>query len=404
MIKFSSFPSIIWILLLGSAGLKAASFFSLPFLAIFFSKHTEMSPFIIGIVIGVGPLAALFGGFFGSQFSDILGRKKLLLFSLFGTATTFFLFYLGSLFSAGLIQVLIFGFLNILNGIFSAFFPPISQALISDILTTKKRMEAFQWRYAAINIGAALGPLLGVIFGIIASPLAFLLTGATYVLYGLILASSLNKHTIFLNNKIQVSFSESFNVILSDRKLRYYLIATILFSFSYSQIQAPLSQYLLENFDSGIKLFSYLLSLNAATVLVFQHPIYWLTKNMNPMRILLVGTFIFSSGYLLFAFNFHNTLLLYVAMIISSIGEIMVFPVGTAFIDELAPVRLRGSYFGAATLRQLGLAIGPALGGCILESMGGQYLFIIMTFIALSSCLFTQWAESVSSSVVYLEE
>ena len=49
---------------------------------------------------------------------------------------------------------------------------------------------------------------------------------------------------------------------------------------------------------------------------------------------------------------------------------------------------MRGSYFGAATLRQLGPAIGPALGGIVLAGAGATALFIFMATVGGLSALF----------------
>jgi MFS family permease len=69
-------------LILGAGLIKAANFISMPFLALFLAKKSALSAFEIGLIIGLNPLAAILGAFFGGPLSDKLGRKKILLSSL----------------------------------------------------------------------------------------------------------------------------------------------------------------------------------------------------------------------------------------------------------------------------------------------------------------------------------
>ncbi len=374
-------------LLVGTATTKAASFLSLPFLAIFLVKEVHLSPSIIGIIVGLGPLTILFGGFLGGQLSDIFGRINFLLISIFGTALTLCSFWGASHIKSHSVIIVAFGLINVLNGFISSCFQPISQALMSDLLPPEKRFKAFQLRYAAINIGAAMGPFLGAIFGISASTQAFLWSSLIFGLYGIALFIVLKLDTINLFPRTARKFTmkSSFIVVMKDRKLRYFILSGIIFFVCYAQIDCTLSQYLVVNFINGVKIFAFLLSLNALTVLFFQAPVYFLSKAYSPNVTLIIGSVIFAFGYMFFAFAGHSLLLFYIAMIIASIGEIFVFPVSGIFIDKLAPEDLRGTYFGASNFRQLGMFIGPILGGCIFQTLGGPWLFAIMSVLALSS-------------------
>src|SRR5688500_2623766 len=80
-------------LLTGLTVTNAARMMSIPFLAVYLAQHMHFAPWLIGLIVGLAPLAALIGGFFGGQLSDILGRLCLLFISIFGTAIVFFAMY-----------------------------------------------------------------------------------------------------------------------------------------------------------------------------------------------------------------------------------------------------------------------------------------------------------------------
>ena len=56
-------------------------------------------------------------------------------------------------------------------------------------------------------------------------------------------------------------------------------------------------------------------------------------------------------------------------------------------IDRMAPEDMKGSYFGAAALAGFGFAVGPVVGGALLEYFGGGglwwFMAVLMGIVAL---------------------
>lgn len=59
-------------------------------------------------------------------------------------------------------------------------------------------------------------------------------------------------------------------------------------------------------------------------------------------------------------------------------GEIIVIPAEYMFIDRIAPDHLRGMYYGAQNLSNLGAALGPVLCGLVLASLPAHYMFYML--------------------------
>ena len=379
---YRSYHPIVWTLLLGTVLANVASSMALPFLAVYLSRTTEMSPLLIGITIGVGPLASTFGGFIGGNLSDRFGRKKVMLAALFTWTLVFAGFALST-------AVWAFVLLNALNGLCRSFFEPSSQALIADLTPQDRRLKAFGLRYTAINIGATVGPLIGAYLAFLSANLAFFITSFVYLVYAIALSYMMSKIP-FENDAPKgdkVTFRSALKVMRRDVPLRYYLLGGILVNLGYSQVNSTLPQHVELTVADGVALYSVLLSFNAVVCVLLQMPLsHWAQKG-TLVRTMVTGVSLFALGYVLFAvaWNWPTYLL---AMFVLTLGEILVFPNTSVFIDQLAEGNgMRGTYFGAFTFRSIGHFIGPFAGGYVLQTIGGHWLYGMCAVVVLSSAL-----------------
>ncbi|WP_232698247.1 MDR family MFS transporter [Brevibacillus daliensis] len=374
---------IVHTLIIGTVFVRAASSMSMPFLAIYLSNTTNLSPVMIGLIIGAGPLASTVGGFVGGTLSDQFGRRRIMLIALYTWVFVFLGFAIGK-------SALFFILLNILAGLCRSFYEPVSQALMADISEPEKRFKVFSLRYLAINVGVAVGPLLGAWLALWGGAFPFFVTAAIYLLYTIILQGLLTRFgikDIEGQKKEQVNFTLAFQVVKQDVALRYYIMGGILVAFGYSQMTTTLPQYVNQTLVDGVVLYSYLLSLNAITVVILQMPISKWAENKTPLYNLIVGCLLYAIGLIGFGVTSSFVGLL-IAMFIFTLGEIITFPASTVFIDNLAPEGMRGTYFGAQSFHNLGQSIGPAFAGYILGLFNGTVMFIVVAIISLASILF----------------
>ena len=367
-------------LLIGTVLARAASSMSMPFLAIYLSKTTSMSAVMIGLVIGAGSLAGMFGGFIGGALSDRFGRRIIMMAALFGWVFAFVGF---SMFKEPLIIML----LNMVNGLCRSFYEPVSQALMADLTPKERRFQMFTLRYLAINIGVAVGPLLGAYFGMRSGTTPFLITGLIYfiyavVLYGLLMAFGIKQ--IEGDKKPKVTIGETWRVIRQDVTLRYYLIGGIIGAIGYSQMTVTLSQYVNKSVANGVTLFALLMSVNAIVVVAFQLPLAKWAEKRSPLVAIAVGNILFAIGDIGFAFSW-NAVTFLLSMAVFTLGEVLNFPSSNLLVDELAPDEMRGAYYGAQSFNNLGFFLGPWLGGMLLMYFGGATLFTVMAVITVMS-------------------
>ncbi|CAH1199726.1 Na(+), Li(+), K(+)/H(+) antiporter [Paenibacillus allorhizoplanae] len=378
-----AYHPIVHTLILGTVMARAASSMSLPFLAIYLAKHSDMSPGLIGIVIGMGALAGTFGGFIGGTLSDRFGRRVIMLAALFGWGFVFLGF--------GVVKLpVLFMLLNMLNGLCRSFYEPVSQALMADLTEPSKRRQVFSLRYMAINVGVAVGPLLGAFFATMNGALPFLLTGIIYLIYGITLYALLIKFGIKKiegEKKSIVTFRSAIGVIRKDITFRLYIIGGIIGAIGYSQVMVTLSQYLQRDFANGVKMFAILMSANAIVVIAMQVPLGRWAEKYSPLTAIVVGNFMFALGDIGFAFS-HTLAWLIVSMGIFTFGEILNYPAANMLIDKLAPEHMRGTYYGAQTLTNIGHFMGPWVGGFLLVSYGGSTLFLVIAILSMMGSIF----------------
>lgn len=374
---------IVHVLLLGTILARAASSMSMPFLAIYLSKTSNISPILIGVIVGLGPLAATVGGFVGGALSDKLGRKTIMLVALSGWVVVFVGF-------AMVESPFAFMVLNMLNGLCRSLYEPVSQALMADVTVKEKRLKVFSLRYIAINVGVSVGPLLGAYFGTMEAWLPFMVTALIYFAYAIGLYALLLRFGIRRiegEKRHDVTLLSSWRIVKADRVFRYYIAGSIVGAIGYAQMTVTLSQYVEQSVAQGAALFALLMSLNAVVVVLCQVPLSRLFDRWGPMVAIAAGNVMFAVGDIGFAvsagwFGFM------LSMFFFTLGEILNFPQSNVLVDQLAPEGMRGTYFGAQSFSNIGQFIGPLAGGVLLTHWGGPSLFTTMAIVTLAGTWF----------------
>jgi MFS family permease len=76
-------------------------------------------------------------------------------------------------------------------------------------------------------------------------------------------------------------------------------------------------------------------------------------------------------------------------MLVFTLGEIIVIPAEYMFIDLIAPQHLRGVYYGAQNLCNLGAALGPMLVGFALGHWWpGSIFYLLMLSVVLAGMFY----------------
>lgn len=238
----------------------------------------------------------------------------------------------------------------------------------------------FSIKYTLTNIGYAVGPFFGAMVAKLDISLPFILSALLglgfFLLYGR--WGDRNLATVDATQK-PLPFLAVARVLLQDRRLVCFTLGGLLSAVVFGQFTAYLSQYLVTTTTAEYTytVISAVLTTNAVLVIALQYLIGRRISHRYLSQWLIAGLSMFMLG--LIGFGLSTSVVGWVlAMAVFTVGEIIVFPAEYMFIDRIAPDHLRGMYYGAQNLSNLGAALGPVLCGLVLASLPAHYMFYML--------------------------
>lgn len=391
-----------WTIIIGTIFGRTAISMSIPFLSIYLIRSMGATPAETGVVVAVSSLIGVFASFYGGYISDVIGRKKVLFIAIFGWVLVFAGFAFAN-------KIWIFFVMNALNGLCRATFEPTSRALLADITPKESKLLVFNLRYAAINLGVVIGPLLGLQVGASSSNRVFLIAAAVYACYGICLVlqfwryhelGQANKH-----HEQRLGLTGALKATSGNRTFMLVLIGMIFCLLGYGHFDSTLAQYMemSPRMEEGVKWFSYLLSLNAIVVLTVQYPLVRLAARFAPALPIIAGNLFTGTSLVLFGM-FDTLPLLMVCVVIFTIGEVLTFTATDVLVDRIAEPGLRGAYFGMFGFNNFGAVLAPLLGGFLLEGLGVASSQLIFAILGLTTIIGAPFLYMAHRSLQQLEQ
>lgn len=377
--KINGYHPYVTILLIATFFLTMADAASVLFLPLYLVKEVGMEPIWIGLLSGVAPLSATVGGFLSGSLSDILGRKTVLVASLFLYALSLAGFMAST-------QLPLLMVCMLLKGFFSGCFTPVAKALMGDVTIPEKRLKVFSLRYLTVNIAYALGPVLALSLGLEGKGEAFLLAAGTYFVAGCILFAVFRRSEMATSDAAErLTMTEAWRAVYMDRRLLFLIVGGILSAVVHGQWSVPLQQHLHHQQVDAAELFTLIIGVNSMGVILLQVPLTRVAARFTPLTSIAVGSCLFAVGMLGFGLAaswWHYVL----SMLVFTIGEVLVTPAEYLLLDQITPSGLRGTYYGAQSFTALGSFAGPWVGSALLaQATGGFLAFAAYALIALVS-------------------
>ncbi len=384
---FNRYDRAIWIRVCGTILTTVTSFAIRPFMAIYLYSKTG-SIYYIGIILGLAPLAGIFSNLASGGLADKYGRKPLMVWSLLLQSLPMF----GFAFASTPLQ---FCVVSVVNGMASSLFFPAANAQVSDVVPESRRAEVFALLHTALNVGAAVGPMLGLLLVSINQRLAFIMAGSTLLIYCLLVFLLIPET---LQHKAQAQAKKPEPLRLGDHKLLLALTALAApITLLYAQVEANFPLYLQQNFSNYLTIFTSLMTMNGTIVVLSAVWLAKRTEKLNTTNVLLTGYLLFALvgiGYGLGPWA-KSVALLFAAEVIFTIGECITFPNQQKLIARIAPQNMRGRYFSVFGINWgISKSIGPLLGGIILTHAGGLALFFSISALLLLSGLTLRWVSA----------
>ncbi|HSG45635.1 MAG TPA: MFS transporter, partial [Anaerolineales bacterium] len=357
---YREYPRIFWILTVITFIDRIGGALLFPFFALYITSKFGVGMTAVGGLFAAFAVSSFGGSAIGGALTDRFGRKGVIIFGLIASS----------------MSALAMGFANSYEIFFGlAFFVglltdvagPAHQAMVADILPEEKRADGYGILRIAFNLSVTIGPAIG---GLLAarSYLTLFITDAAISLVTVILISLFIPET-----KPQAAPGEpeptvassfaGYGKVFRDTAFMLFLGAVMLQVFTYMNMNTTLGVFLRNEHGTSEWHYGMLLSLNAAMVVIMQFPITRRIKAFPPMLMMALGTLLYAIGFAMYGFvSFYYMFI--VAMVIITIGEMIVSPVAQALVASFAPENMRGRYMAVSGFSWgIPFAIGPYFAG-----------------------------------------
>ncbi len=264
-------------------------------------------------------------------------------------------------------------------GLFASAGGPAQQAMVADLLPEEKRTEGFGLIRVSMNLAATIGPAIG---GFLASRsyLSLFITDAilSVITAGIVftrIPETRPDRPAASQEENLLDTLRGYRIVLRDGIFLVFLLASMLMTSVYMQMNSTLPVYLRDVHGLPEQNYGYLLSLNAAMVVLFQ---FWISRRIPkkiPFIVLAVGTVFYAIGFAMY--GFVTTFLLFiVAMVIITIGEMLVAPVGQALVAKFSPADMRGRYMAVFGFSwAIPSAVAPMFAGIIMDNFNPDWVW-----------------------------
>lgn len=393
------YPAQFWVVVFGTFVDRLGGAMLFPFFTLFITKKFHITLTEAGLMLLIFSVPGMFGSTLGGALTDKFGRKTMIIFSLVMSATSAILMGVINEITLFIMAVVIVGFLSDTGG-------PARDALIADLLPEEKRADGYGILRVGFNLSVAIGPLIG---GVLASYNYLFLFIADAV------ASTITAMIVFFviketwkpaehQDRPQETLAQTFagyKDVFHDRAFVFYMLASMLMVLVYTNMNTMLAPFLRDAHGVNERGFSYILSLNAIMVVLFQFPITRWVSRYRPLVVMTAGTLLYAVGFAMYGFVSWYFLFL-VAMAIITIGEMFVSPVGQAIATRLAPEHMRGRYMAMFGLSWgIPFMIGPTLAGMILDNLNPNILWYMAGVVGLLAALAYYAIEVMSNRASY---
>lgn len=371
---YKEFPQKFWIVVAVSFIDRIGGTLLFPFFSLYLTSKFGVGMTQAGIILGIFSIFGLFGGMIGGALTDKFGRRKLILFGLVFSA-------LSTLALGAVNQFNLLYPLAMIIGLLSDIAGPAHAAMIADILPEEQRQEGFGILRVVANMSWIIGPTIG---GFVAnrSFFALFVTDAVisclvaFLFYKLMPETKPQEEPGQQTAGILETF-KGYKDVIRDRVFVAFLIASMLMGVVYQQMYNSLSVYLRDYHNIDPSGYGFLLTTSAITVIAFQ---FWVTRKIKggpPFIMMALGTLFYMLGFGMFGFvNFYWLFAL--AIVIITIGEMIIMPTSQALAANFAPVEMRGRYMAFFGLSwALPATIGPSAAGIILDNFNPNLLWFI---------------------------
>jgi MFS family permease len=355
-------PHDVWVLQAGGLVNAFGNGIMLPFLVIYLHNVRGIPLGIAGLVAATNSVFGFASGFVAGTLSDRIGPRTVLAGALCVMAVAIGLF---PLVHDAPEAFALYG----LAGLGSGAFWPSQSTLVSALTPRERRHSAFATQRVTMNLGVALGGLVGGFLAAWSFTALFLLDAATFLAYVVVL---LRVTAPDLHPERE---GGSYGEVVRDRVfMSYTLLNALVIAASVAvwvELLPPFAKNQAHVSTQGIGL---LWAVDSIVVVFAQLPVAKLAEGKRRMRSLALMSAAFALSFLGFdaagywASGWTAAILMAGITVVFAAGECLHGTIHVPLSADLAQPRVAGRYLAFASASwQIGWIVGPAGGGFILQ-------------------------------------
>jgi MFS family permease len=360
--------------------------FTVPYLYVYVAQVRGLGAMTAGLVLAVFAVAALIVLPFAGRAIVRRGPLPVLLTALVMAA-------LGSL-SLGLAGHAPTVLLSAAAlGAGQAVMQPALATMIVDCSTSETRSRAFATQFFLQNLGLGVGGLIGghlVDTSSAASfTLLFAIEAAMFLLLVVVMTTLRLPHAPRIEGAPTRSGQGSWRQLLGNRAMvQLCVLGFVLFFACYGQFESGLSAYGVEAAGISTSALGTALAANTAMIVIAQFAVLRFVERRRRSRVIALVGLIWAVAWVIagYAGLGHGSREMATAAFVSTyalfgLGEAMLSPTVAPLVADLAPEGMAGQYNSAfALVKQLALAVGPAVGGPMGASLHAPYIVTFLLF------------------------
>jgi MFS family permease len=370
---YREYPLPFWVLMTGTFIDRLGTNLIMPFLAIYVVGRFNARVTQVGLIYTIFAVSSGLGNFLAGALADRFGRRFTLLLGLICAATARIALGLADDF-AGLYIAASFA------GFFGAVGWPAQLAMTADLLGPQKRANGFSIQRVVINSTFALGPLAGGFLGprIGYLPLFVLDALTSYFVAAIVFSKLPETRPHAESGTGRENFAQTlagYRRVVRDRTFVAFILISILTVTAYMQMSTTLSIFLIKFQHTSEAFFGALVMLNALMVVFLQFSISRWASKQAPMLIMIGGAAFYLAGF--GSYGLPPSIPLFViAMVLITVGEMLVIPTSQALTALLAPIDMRARYVAMERLNWItAQSLGPLAAASIMDHFDPRWVW-----------------------------
>lgn len=361
-------PRTYWLLWLGTL-INRLGGFVVPFLTLYLTEQRGISVSQAALMVSLFGIGSFTAALVGGELTDRLGRRPVMLIS--------FLLAPANMILLGLAHPLaLIALLTVLQGFFTDLYRPAVNAAIADLVPSEGRPRAYGYLYWAINLGAALAPVVAGLLAHLDYFLLFLGDALSTFIFGLIVLWGVREtRPAQAQHAAGAALRQRVAMLGREPLLLFFAGLTLVFGMIYMQGYVTLPLDMQAN-GLGPNQYGLAIALNGALIVLVNIPVSNWAVRWPRFLALAVAALFLGLGYGLT--SIATSLALYALTVaVWTLGEIAASAVAPSVVADLSPVELRGLYQGVFSAAWgLSFFLGPMLGGWVFEQWSARALWI----------------------------